>query len=41
MVSELIVIFYAGHGKLSLVRPGAVSVIDIFAVEIGGVSWAW
>ena len=40
VVSELIVIFYAGHGKSSLVWPGAVSVTDIFAVEISGVLWA-
>ena len=40
VVSELMVIFHAGHGKSSLVRPGAVSVTDIFAVEIGGVLWA-
>ena len=37
VVSELIVIFYAGHGKSSLVQPGVVSVTNIFAVEIGGV----
>ena len=30
-------IFYVGHGKLPLVRPGAVSVTNIFAVEISGV----
>ena len=38
VVSELIVIFHAGHGKSSLVQPGAVT--DIFAVEISGVLWA-
>ena len=41
MVSKPIAIFHAGHGKSSLVWPGAVSVTDIFAVEIGGVLWAW
>ena len=41
VVSEPIAIFHAGHRKSSLVRPGAVSVTDIFTVEIGGVSWAW
>ena len=40
VVSELIVIFYTGHGKSSLVRLGAVSVTDIFAVEISRVLWA-
>ena len=40
VVSELIVIFYARYGKSLLVRPGAVSVTDIFAVKIGGVLWA-
>jgi len=40
VVSEPIAIFHAGHGKSSLVRLGAVSVTDIFAVEIGGVLWA-
>ena len=37
VVSKPIVIFYTKHGKSSLVQPGAVSVTDIFTVEIGGV----
>ena len=37
VVSELIVIFHAGHGKSSLVQLGAVSVTDIFTVEISEV----
>jgi len=41
VVSEPIAIFHAGHGKLSLVWPGVVSVTDIFGVEIGGVLGAW
>ena len=40
VISKPIVIFHTGHRKSSLVRPGAVSVTDIFAVEIGGVLWA-
>ena len=40
VVSEPIAIFHAGHGKSSLVWPGAVSVTDIFMVEINGVLWA-
>ena len=34
VVSKPIVIFYAGHGKSSLVWLRAVSVTDIFAMEI-------
>jgi len=37
VVSEPIAIFHAGHGKSLLVRLGAVSVTDIFTVEISGV----
>ena len=40
VISKLIVIFHAGYGKLSLVQPGAVSVTDIFTVEISRVLWA-
>ena len=40
VVSELVVIFHAGHRKSLLVRLGAVSVANIFTVEIGGVSLA-
>ena len=37
IVSKLIVIFHTRHRKSSLVQLGAVSVTDIFIVEIGGV----
>ena len=40
VISKPIAIFYTRHGKSLLVRLGAVSVTDIFIVEISGVLWA-